>query len=46
MARKIFVSYKYSDDSVKPLNDGTTARAYVDELIELFEDDENLQRGR
>ena len=29
-----------ADDSVEPLNDGTTARAYVDELIELFEDDE------
>ena len=40
MARKIFVSYKHADDSVENLNDGTTARAYVDELIELFEDDE------
>ena len=40
MARKIFVSYKHIDDSVEPINEETTARAYVDELIELFEDDE------
>ena len=40
MARKIFVSYKHTDDSVEPINDETTARAYVDELMELFEDDE------
>ena len=40
MARKIFVSYKHSDNSVKSLNGQGTARAYVDKLIELFEDDE------
>ncbi len=40
MARKIFVTYKHCDDSVEPLNYGTTARAYVDELIEQFEGDE------
>ena len=40
MARKNFVSYKHADDSVHPINGETTARAYVDELIELFENDE------
>lgn len=41
MARKIFVTYKHNDNNVAPLNGiATTARGYVDELIELFEGDE------
>lgn len=40
MARKIFVTYKHSDNTVQPTNGGGTARAYVDELIGLFEGDE------
>lgn len=40
MARKIFVTYKHSDNSVYPINGYSTARAYVDYLIELFKGDE------
>ena len=41
MARKIFVTYKHSDSSVQRLNrHGTTARAYVDCLIDRFRGDE------
>ena len=41
MARKIFVSYKHSDDEVTPLPDRrSTARAYVDYLIDKFKGDE------
>ncbi len=40
MARKIFVSYKHSDRNVEALNGESTARDYVDKLIDLFEGDE------
>ena len=40
MARKIFVTYKHSDDSVNPINGYSTAWAYVDYLIKLFKGDE------
>ena len=41
MARKIFVSYKHSDDSVKSLDYYRgTVRSYVDKLVELFDGDE------
>jgi len=40
MARKIFVSYKHEDTSVAPINGAATARAYVGEIIRLFEGDE------
>jgi len=42
MARKIFVSYKHEDSDVQPLGFkfSSTARDYVDVLIEKFEGDE------
>ena len=50
MARKIFVSYKHSDNSVAPLSLIaplgliTTARDYVEKIIELF-DGEEIYKG-
>lgn len=45
MARKIFVSYKHSDTNVQPINGGTTARAYVDELEDLLAEDGEIYKG-
>ncbi len=45
MARKIFITYKYSDALVEPLHYGTTARAYVDELMKLFEGKDEIYKG-
>ena len=33
----VFVSYKYHDMDVKPLNDGTIVRDYVDHLEKMFD---------
>ena len=40
MGRKIFVSYKHTDDQVQSNKYGHTARAYVDHLLDKFEGDE------
>ena len=45
MGRKIFVSYKHSDDSVKSIGRLGTARDYVDHLEDLFETDDNIYKG-
>ncbi len=44
---KIFVSYKYRDNSVAPLlgTPNTTARQYVDELVGHLEDHEHTFKG-
>ena len=47
MGKKIFVSYKYADDSVASLNDfdRTTVRDYVDYLEKKIEKSDNIYKG-
>lgn len=56
MGRKVFVSYKYSDNQVMDLDIyqrnswgtskiQTTARHYVDKLSEILEDDDHIYKG-
>lgn len=47
MGHKIFVSYKYADDSVKNLNvfENSTVRDYVDELENIIDSSNHIFKG-
>lgn len=46
MGRKIFVTYKYADDKVLPLDgDRATVRTYVDTLQEILKNNEYINKG-
>lgn len=49
MGKKVFVSYKYADNQVQSLPnvffEDTTARHYVDEIQELLDEDDHINKG-
>ncbi len=47
MGRKVFVTYKYSDNKVKPIagDEDTTARTYVDRIQEIIGEGNHIFKG-